>query len=1826
MSGRKVTTPVAQGAAGCVRMGWILPVFAVIMGSLAGSALAVVKADEHGGLPNVDVRYDTSAASAATKARLSQGAVKARETLATIQGGISKLSSTVPGVKVTTNEILGSPSGLSSDRGHLTGQNPGVAAGKVVNDFVAKHSEAFGIRSGAAGEQLTVGIDADNPDNKVRFVVLQQAVAGIPVFQGELRGLVTPEGELVSLVADLAAGLEEKTLQSGGPGLTAQQAVEAAAKHCGMDVDARKLVTKARASRPDALDFEASGDASLISARQVLFPTAPGDAVLAFEVVVSGPEGSYLAVVDASTGDLLCRKNLRSHQTQSSTYMFYDTDSPAPGTPWPVPPAPTPNTGLGPQAPPINQVPVTMTFKSSADPTFSYYTNIDPVKHPQGWIVDTQFSSRGNNVWAGRDQFSPDGIDADPFNPGAFSMSYGTASGPSPSKRNFMDVIAPAPLGGYQPINQPPATSNEPYDTATVTNMFVWCNRYHDRLYDLGFTERARNFQATNFNRGGGDNDAVLAQAQDYSGTDNANFATPPDGMSGIMQMYIFPDPAAADRDGALDVQVMLHELTHGLSNRLIANGTGLFFTQGGGMGEGWSDFYALALLSDYPSTRTEALRDPDLIYPNGGWVTKALGSALLNGMDNYYYGIRRYPYSTNLKVSPLTFGDIDPRTLYQTYYKVNPDTPESPFCWSENGVTEVHNLGEIWSSMLWQVRANVMKRFQDVNTTLGNPLPNPLQLGNQHMLQIVTDALKITQTNPTFIDGRDAVFNAIFAQPNQVLPTTANDPVNVSSIARDEVAAWRGFADRGLGYSAVAPGSAEDPESGNFYVQTEPINTYTCKVSSGPVYSGTSTTLFTSDMIDKNDGTQPVVLPYPIVFYGATYTTIFVGTNGYITFGGGDTLPDSTLAHHFEKPRVSALLADFDISTSGSISWVDLGDRVAIIWDKVLEAGTEKENTFMIELGNAAGTSSGLINITFGDMATLTGITGLSNGGGVPVGFVESNLSDYPNCQPKSNPSTHDYFTEQFESDDFDLAGKSLDFNIVFMPAWAKQPVPANDWPVELLTPIIESTSSGDLFVLPDSTVNFSVPVENKLKKATLSTVRGVYQCTAPGVTVDTADGVYADIPPGQVVRNNIIPSWNYIMTIDPSVPCGVEIPITVGIVCDQNGLFDPVGGDPQFGTRRLIKKKTFKFVVGGPDYGAFSNFAWPNPSPFASVRTAASPSATSILLTSTQAMRSGLLLQNASTNEIIQVNGYSDVQKLISVTRGAKGTTPAAMSVGDNLVFVGSLIPDGTSNGLVTEFQVDGVTTVGAIKVHINDLQHERLGDLVIQLTSPDGHTANIVDRVANGTGLNTSSAGFTNVTLTDDALDAIQSVSGNITSNKDYRAAVSFRDEFRDLPANGTWKLTVSDRYNQFTGILKSVSLDVAPSRDPCIGFSRLQQSNLASAPTGWSSQEYGDEGNQGAVYVPPGSGKPGRLVLSTNAANSVRVPSWITPGVPYLNYPNQVYRLQAYVARSGQADMNDQTQVPSLRLKLSTRAAQGNVAEYFFNTSPFNPGLAPAMAPNIPSSDPNNPTLYEVNFNPVDVPALLSPTPTTINGTIENYSLNPTEQGNLEIIQTSIDRYSAPPEGQGVLLRSFGPADFTQGTVTNANMGNPDPKSDSPNPRPKATIDGLGITLDSTAVPNDAVSYVAYDFVPPSGTEPAMQPGKQYRIRYHVSSNTPANNNPQMRLRARAIQFGYSNKFEIGSAAAASQANNLIAAQALPGIGTGNPDNNGIETNGGYYEQWIVPPPVLPSDPELKKIRFAFDLLDGFPGVDSKQLGVSGRFTLDSFEVREFNKIP
>ncbi len=284
-----------------------------------------------------------------------------------------------------------------------------------------------------------------------------------------------------------------------------------------------------------------------------------------------------------------------------------------------------------------------------------------------------------------------------------------------------------------------------------ATNLFYQHNRIHDELYGYGFTESAGNFQVDNQGNGGQGGDPLLGLvhagaasggAPTYTGRDNAYMLTLDDGIPPWSGMFLwepindaFEGPYS---DGNFDASVVEHEYVHGLSNRYVAGGSALGSQQAGSMGEGWSDWYALNHLYD------------------AGLATTAVVGQYVTG--NNERGIRNYDYDQN----PTGFGDIG-------YDVTGP---------------EVHADGEIWTTLLWNLRKKLVERY---GATKGGDIA----------ARLVTDGMPLTAPDPSFLDARDGILAA---------DTDRYHGDNTDLI-------WSVFAARGAGASAVSDtGDDTDP------------------------------------------------------------------------------------------------------------------------------------------------------------------------------------------------------------------------------------------------------------------------------------------------------------------------------------------------------------------------------------------------------------------------------------------------------------------------------------------------------------------------------------------------------------------------------------------------------------------------------------------------------------------------------------------------------------------------------------------------------------------------------------------------------------------------------------------------------------------------------------------------------------------------------------------------------------------------------------------------------------------------------------------------------
>ena len=839
-----------------------------------------------------------------------------------------------PGLQVQLSNLTGSPESIYNRSGALTGAAPGLSSESIVRNYLQQNGDLFGLSASDVDDLVVLG-DSAGGSSGLRMLRVEQQIDGRPIFQSETRFTLDRNGRLIKGVGQLVP-----SARALAPVIDASkllQPADAIARLAATELKTVDASTFTVTSNTDGrLELRGTSDyiAGPVTARQVLFPLSPGLLVPAWSLVMftTGSQDWY-AIIDAETGDLLWRKGIRdyasAHDARFRVYVQADgvtpADSPAPQSPTLAVP------GAGTQAAAI------------APTIVSMHTAMDLVASRNGWIDDcpvggctaNETQTVGNNVIACMD--ATQGADADICDTSAAFVLDGNGrptGNPDANLRNrdflgttprdFQGGFLPAPQGGNPEAGQT-ATGSGTSGTAPIdsfrrgvaTHLFYLTNWYHDKLYRLGFDEASGNFQQTNFTGFGLGNDRVKADVQDGSGTNNANFSTPPDGTSGRMQMYRFTGPTI-NRDGSLDAEIVLHELTHGTSNRLVGNGAGLNWDPARGLGEGWSDFYALSLLNN---TNAD---DPNGSYANGAYATYKLGGLL----DNYVYGIRRFPYSTNHAVNPMTWADVDD----VTNNLAGGITP-SPLNFNGNGGMEVHNSGEIWALTLWGVRARVIANPAGAN--------GDVPTGNQTTLQFVTDGLKLTPINPTFIDGRDAIIQADCA---------TNACANEGSI-------WAGFADRGLGYGAAAPYKF----IGRYVRSHEGIKESFSVPYLDVVNPLTDVTI--NDSAANNNGaidpgeaikiTVKLTNPWRAASKGVTGATASLSTTT-----AGITIWDNTATYGAIAPQGSATGDTFLFTVAPSVA---AGSAIDFTLTTVSNLGTTS-TTFRLRVGTRNGTDSAVI------------------------------------------------------------------------------------------------------------------------------------------------------------------------------------------------------------------------------------------------------------------------------------------------------------------------------------------------------------------------------------------------------------------------------------------------------------------------------------------------------------------------------------------------------------------------------------------------------------------------------------------------------------------------------------------------------------------------------------------------------------------------------------------------------------------------------------------------------------------------------------------------
>jgi uncharacterized repeat protein (TIGR01451 family) len=749
----------------------------------------------------------------------------------------------------------------------------GIASAQEASDKALETAMRF-LRENPAQFQLSQEDVSDlrvsdvyqSEHNGLTHVWLQQQYHGIPVYNGLIGLHVDEAGQVYHLGHRLVADLQTK-VNTDMPSLSARKALEMVMANLGLQgLETPRLKSK---TNEQNMVFEAGQIAKSDIPVSVCYqPLKDGSLRLSWMLVVDQVNTSdvWSIRVDAQNGLILSKVNWTVYCSAGHAHNQGETcttDGTLPSTTEESVPV------LG-EAYRVFPLPV----ESPSHGAHQLVT--DPASlsaSPYGWhdtngAAGAEYTyTRGNNVWAYDDSESDNSASV------ANSVDGGAAL-------NF-----DFPYDG----NAEPTVNRD----AAVVNLFYLNNMMHDITHLYGFNEAAGNFQANNYGNGGQAGDAVQAEALDGGGLDNANFATPPDGSSGRMQMYVWGQrggevirvnapgailgtyPAAptsgwggtitttpvtgdvviiddgtaegskgcgpavnnvagkivlVDRglcefgtkalnaqqagaiaciicnfedgtigmaagqdggqvtiptmmitksqcdlfkqfvesglnmsivlptasgpdfvDGDFDNGIIAHEYGHGISNRLTGGPS-----QAGclgnpeQMGEGWSDWFSL-VTSNPPGSE--------------GTDKRGVGTFVFRQATDGQ-GIRRYPYSTDMGINPITFATV-----------------------AEN--TEVHALGEIWTAVTWDLYWAMVEKYgydQDWTNT---------DSGNGRAIQLVMDGMKLQPCGPGFLDGRDAIMMA------DLINYDGADSCLISEV----------FARRGMGYFASqgSPDNAGD-------------------------------------------------------------------------------------------------------------------------------------------------------------------------------------------------------------------------------------------------------------------------------------------------------------------------------------------------------------------------------------------------------------------------------------------------------------------------------------------------------------------------------------------------------------------------------------------------------------------------------------------------------------------------------------------------------------------------------------------------------------------------------------------------------------------------------------------------------------------------------------------------------------------------------------------------------------------------------------------------------------------------------------------------------
>ncbi len=427
----------------------------------------------------------------------------------------------------------------------------------------------------------------------------QQEISGVPVFEGNVKVAVDAAGVPAAMTRPERT---PRILVPAAPRIGAEEAVRRAYAVASADPPARLEPATSEVSGNAFLNPLGEGTNPVL-ADLVAFPVTSETTRLAWQVYLDLAHGaSYQVVIDAGDGSLLFRHDLLRESGSAKVWKI------------------APDKG-----------------------------DRETVALPDSWLPTGATATTGNNADAYVDSDGDDKPDSLP--------DTGVRNGRAYSENQFFEFSAPVAGAAGDP---------RAYKAASITNAFYFVNAAHDYFYGLGFTEDSGNFQKDNGTRGGKGGDAVLVEVQDLYYSNEAVMGITRDGVAPRMQIGIYTAGTSKtydDRDIAYDGQTVIHEYSHGVTNRLVGGGAStscLAGTQSMALDEGWADYFASSYFNDPVQS---------------SWLSADAAR-----------GIRRHSYEGYT----LTYEDF------------------------ANEGAESHRDGELWAAALWDLRKTLGQTAAD--------------------------------------------------------------------------------------------------------------------------------------------------------------------------------------------------------------------------------------------------------------------------------------------------------------------------------------------------------------------------------------------------------------------------------------------------------------------------------------------------------------------------------------------------------------------------------------------------------------------------------------------------------------------------------------------------------------------------------------------------------------------------------------------------------------------------------------------------------------------------------------------------------------------------------------------------------------------------------------------------------------------------------------------------------------------------------------------------------------------------------------------------------